>query len=659
MASSSISLWPTRAGHRWFGGLLLAFCLIVAPPASAQKSSEGFLPVLGKIADDGSAVELSWPDAKPPRAGNVVVRRRGLGETGVRSWKIVAPKLGATYGWRDGDIRPGIAYEYRIQREDIRTGQIIDAGYWTGGTRIPAVEQRGTTILVIDETVTAPLAPWLDRFEMDLVGDGWNVRRLSTPRGQPADPVATLRDARALKLEIRDVYWRDPFGGHALILVGHVPMVLSGRAAPDGHEPVPHGTDLFYADITGNWPDDGSGRLLPNHVVGGAIAMPVGRIDFSTPKGMAQEISQLQSYFDRNHAWRQGYHGDLREGYGNTGHLLIEQQAVKNIVGPQAYTTGGHHDVGEQHPWLIGVDFGDWQSGYAERYANKAVFAINFGSHKQKIQNRGNQMNELLALPWYPLAVGWGARPAWWLHPMALGRSMGDAQMRTVNNGRPDEPYPDAMEYIPTGGYVWRNPVWLNLLGDPTAHAFPLAPPRAVEAHRDMETVTLTWQPSPDGDVTGYRIYRATARTGPYQPLTPAEPLAATTFTDSSSPSDAWYMIRADGLKKVNAGSIFTLSQGVFVRPGQAPVEAPDITLSAAAGVAGTAIPVLTVAAPDAPALLRAPIHAPSAGRLRRERATWLLEPPAGFAGAITFPYFASDGLSSARGEVSVTLGGK
>ncbi len=649
----------------WIGGLLIACWLSLPIQAAAEKAPEGFLPVLGKINADGAAVELTWSAAKPPRAGNVVVRRRTLGETGAASWKIIAPKLGAAVGWRDTDVRPGIPYEYRIERRDIRDGHIIDAGYWTGGTEVPAVEQRGTAILVTDSSIAKPLAPWLERFAMDLTGDGWEVRRLSAPRGRPDDLIGTLADARALKQQIRDIYWSDPFGGHALILVGAVPMVLSGRAAPDGHEPVPHGTDLFYADVFADWPDDGIGRLLPNHIFGGRIAMPVGRIDFSTISRDAHEIELLRSYFDRNHAWRQGFLGDLRQGYGQSAHLPVEQQEVKTIVGAAGFTPGGHHDVGEEHPWLIGVDFGDWRSGYADRYANKAVFAINFGSHKQKIQNRGNQMNDLLSLPWYPLAVGWGGRPAWWLHGMALGLSMGDAQMRTANNGFPGAPYPDTMEYIPTGNYLWRNPIWVNLLGDPTAHPFPLSPPQAVQAHAADAGVSLAWQPSPDQDTLGYRVYRAPHREGPYERLTPDAPLTGTAFTDPQAPTDAWYMVRAYGLKKVAAGSLYTLSQGVFTRPGTEPVQAPDIALTAVPGRANRVLaaaepdPDTAGAAPTAPFLLRAPIHGVQNGSLALMGNTWVLTPPEGFAGQIVVPYATSDGLSSATGEITVTVGSR
>ena len=98
--------------------------------------------------------------------------------------------------------------------------------------------------------------------------------------------------------------------------------------------------------------------------------------------------------------------------------------------------------------------------------------------------SRSSGMTTLLAHSWYPVAVGWGARPAWWLHHMALGGSIGDVHLRTVNNGVFADPYRESMDYYPPGRYLMRNPVWVNLLGDPTLRGFPLAPPHSVMARR-------------------------------------------------------------------------------------------------------------------------------------------------------------------------------
>jgi len=183
-----------------------------------------------------------------------------------------------------------------------------------------------------------------------------------------------------------------------LILVGHVPIVRSGRAAPDGHKAVSHATDLFYADLGRRWPELSRevepGVLRYNTLPDLQIDMTVGRIDFEpvARKKPTRELGLLRGYFDKNHHWRNGRLGDLRNAYGQNKNVLAETYALRNLVGPRAVRKGGHHDVGETQPWLFGVDFGDHKGANYAGYANKAVFAINFGSHKHKFDRAGNPM---------------------------------------------------------------------------------------------------------------------------------------------------------------------------------------------------------------------------------------------------------------------------
>lgn len=617
------------------------------------------LPLEGMIEPDGSAVRLSWTTAQNPRRGSAVVSRRILGQTGPETWEVVAPGLGAVVGFRDPDTKPGIAYEYRVQRLDIRTGTVLDSGYWTTGVDVPAVETRGTAFVVVDETVLPAIAKRLARFEMDLIGDGWDVVRLQSPRGDRSDLVRNLEAARTLKARIREKSRSRPEPPRALVLVGHVPIVTSGKANPDGHGQVANATDLFYADMQGLWRDDGNGVLTHNIVAGGAIDMLVGRIDFSNladsnPSG---EVHLLRSYLDRNHAWRHGLLGDLRQAYGDTDHLASELAALKNIAGPDAVTRGGHVSEGRKMPWLFGVDFGDPGARlYSQRYSNKTVFSINFGSHKHKIERRYNALTATLAQPWYALATGWGARPAWHLHHMAMGRSMGESLLRTVNNGRPRAPYPGGLDYVPTGGYVMRNVVWTNLLGDPTVRPFPLLPPRNLSVTLGSVGMDLAWTPPDTDEVTGFRLYRAPTPTGPYRPVGDGTTIAGHTATDPDGLPHHWYMIRAIGRKSVHAGSFFTLSQGVFAQAGRSALTAPDRALAIAPGDRVRILPPPHPEGPDGPAML-APLVGAANASVTQDDDGWWLEPLAGFAGDIAVPYMASDGFSSASGTITITVG--
>ena len=240
---------------------------------------------------------------------------------------------------------------------------------------------------------------------------------------------------------------------------------------------------------------------------------------------------------------------------------------MRNIVGPDALTAGGHHDAGPREPWLFGVDFG--KSNY-EHYIDKskpvkAVFTINFGSGKLDFFDRNNSMSVMLAQAGYTLTTGWGGRPAWQLHHMALGKSIGYSHMRTVNNGTLTFGGPETLEYRPTGFYTWLNPPWVNLLGDPTLHAFPLASVTHLRAQRRDGSVYLDWSGINNGTEAQYRVYRAPDRFGPYRALNPHALQTENRFVDPKPIRGAWYMVRAHALKNVYAGSFDTFSQGSFV----------------------------------------------------------------------------------------------
>lgn len=477
---------------------------------------------------------------------------------------MIAPSLGARNFYDDTRLSAGVAWEYRVRRLQ---RDIFDQGYYALGTALPAQDQRGLVLFVTEDGLAEDIRPELDRFAKDLTGDGWHVLQLTGPSARGLDAEAELVAAWSLRADLMSQF---AAGGAedtevAVVLVGDVPLVKSGWVAPDGHAPQATASDLFYGDFDGDWPQSDStpGTLQPSRLPGNGIEASVGRIDFSdlATADRAQEIAYLTDYFDRNHAWRHGQWGDLREAYlGAKGHLFVEGDGLANIVGPAAITPGGHHDVGESGRWLFEVDFGDFNGAtYLTEYAAKPVFAINFDSNKQKIDQRNNPMTTMMAASNQALAVDWGARPAWRLHAMALGRTIGDAQRRTANNQTLTDGLAD---YMPTGKHRLMAPIWLNLMGDPTLHAFPVLPAADLKAVPQNHGMTLTWQASPDARLQGYRLYRA-GRDGMYHPIGP-DLIAAEQFTDPAPTPDARYMLRALAFKEVHAGTLLMLSQGVF-----------------------------------------------------------------------------------------------
>ena len=470
--------------------LFLSLFLFPGVSGAAEPIPEQFLPLDGKISEDGAAIEINWSKATGTNVDRVNIQRRILGETHKGSWQSIASLKSFVRVYVDEDIKPGVAYEYGISRP---SKERIETGYWTTGRNLPAQENQGVAIVIVDETLAGDLGAHLDRFMLDLIGDGWTVIRHDVPRGDDKNVVANLKAARKIKAWIQGRYYSDPSASHALILVGHIPIVKSGQSRPDGHKPRPQETDLFYADMNGVWRDDIQGTLRHNAVPSDHIEMQVGRIDFSYLDGtLGDEISLLKRYFDKNHHWRHGRLGDLRQAYGGNNHLHGETNGLRNVVGPKDLVKGGHHDVGTQQPWLFGVDFGSWKySDYTTVKPIKTVFSINFGSGKLNYSRWNNTMKAMLAQQWYGLATGWGSRPTWHLHHMALGKSIGYSHLRTVNNGTSTFGGAETLEYTPTGQYTWLNPIWVNLLGDPTLHPFPLRPVRKLRAETREKSVHL------------------------------------------------------------------------------------------------------------------------------------------------------------------------
>ena len=619
-----------------------ALLLAGAVQGQAQTAAGRPIPLDATLAGDGRSVELVWQDAVPRRARDSRLSRRILGASGPDSWQDLAVLAGRFIKARDDTLVPGVPYEYRLLRNH---GDFFSAGYWVTGSDIPARQDQGTVFIALDDTVSRALQPRLTRLGDDLAGAGWTVRWLPTPRHVPGDPVQTLARARALKAQLRAGVAAQPVGlRHMLLLLGHVPMVASGRVGPDGHAPVPHASDLFYGDLTGNWPDNGAGQLIPDRLPDRAIELPVGRVDFAQISGgdPALELAHLRAYLDKAHHWRQGLLGDLRTAYGQSEHLQVEQADLRNIVGPDAVVQGGHQDAGQAQPWLWGVDFGSAKERAYPDFEIKPVFAINFGSGKQKIDMPYNAMIGMLAQPFYTTAVAWGGRPAWRLHGMALGQSIGQMQMITVNNGAGGGAYPEGMDYVPTGTYPWRAPIWANLLGDPTLAAFPLTPPRALTATAQGGQVVLNW----DGDAERYLLLRA-SEGGAFTPL--ASVSAQTRYVDETPLPGARYQLRALGRQKVYAGSFYTASQGIYARVGQPLLPAPDLVQV----MAGPGPHKLQL---DQTGAVLAPIHPPRTGRLKLLSGGWHYLPEDGFEGQVDIALSAFDAGQTVTGRLRLDI---
>jgi hypothetical protein len=209
---------------------------------------------------------------------------------------------------------------------------------------------------------------------------------------------------------------------------------------------------------------------------------------------------------------------------------------------------------------------------------------------------------------------------------------------------------------LPTGEYLFRNPVWVNLLGDPTLRAFPLAPAQKLRAQATTQGVRLTWTGSSDLDTRGYRLFRAPAGSDNFVMLDGGNLISKLEFTDTAPEPNAHYMVRAYGLKQVYAGSFYTFSQGVFAAINTAAETnlAQDISISTRTGV--------PIRLPDAFTHVKngkiyAVIEGPARGALTFDGANWIYTPALGFTGTTALRFSVSDDLRTDEGVLTITVG--
>lgn len=484
------------------------------------------------------------------------VRRRSPG--GV--WEEVAA---------NGPIERRTLYEYAVAR----TGDYPAVDYLYTGLEVPAVERRGTAVLVVEQTLGSALEPELRRLLLDWVGDGWNVVRYTV--AEEAGPMEVKRLIQAQKAE-------------AVLLLGRVPVPYSGVLRPDGH-PDHCGAwpaDVFYATGDDGWTDrevnhtnadvsvrqhnvPGDGKYDQSEIPS-PVLRAVGRVDFrGMPVFPDDEVVLTRRYLDRLHAYRQCQLPVVERGwvqdtfYGHAEHFAYSGwQNLSTLLGADGVSDGKWPNFpAEMQLWFAGCGSGgsDWMNGFGHTHdllkrPLNAVFTLLFGSYFGDWALENNLMRGVMASDGGALTCGWAGRPHWYLHPMGMGATIGECLMLTQNNG--------ADGYRPTGSHA--RGVHIALLGDPTLRMHRVAPPADLKVTPAGRRVRLSWRASPQAGAR-YWVYRATAETGPYERLNES-PLASPRYSDTPPGSDVWYMVRAAALRQTPTGSYENMSQGLMRR---------------------------------------------------------------------------------------------
>jgi hypothetical protein len=581
-----------------------SFLLTIEPD---QNRGTTVLMLSALVQESPPQITLIWTD--DPTAHSYTVYRR-TNPTG--DWGGPVATLPARHSrYIDTNVTVGSKYEYKMSK----AGPYDGIAYLQAGIRIALTEERGTVILIVDNTYAQDLALELSRLEKDSAGDGWKVIRHDVNRN------SSVGDVKAL---IKADFVADPRNVNTVFLFGHVPIAYSGIVtAPDGHTTdLVAGShmgawpaDVYYADMDGIWTDekfaDRSPQAamlyrLPNRNFTGDgkfdqdfipsdVELQVGRVDLFNMTAFLPKTEKdlLRQYLNKDHDFRHGKFEvkrrgialdkfpakaedyQLRKGLPASGSVLSTFFGSANVIAKDwfpdvitesylcGYAGGPAHDTG----------INDWVGTSQFASANSmVVFSQLFGSYFADWHTGNNFLRAPLAAAGYGLTSSWGGRPTWKYYPMALGETVGFCAKASQNNNE------DTVVNGQTGLPFSRG-IWIALMGDPTLRLHPVAPPTDLILKETNGEIHLQWTMSQDA-VEGYHIYRAISPNGPYSRLS-GPMVSRAAFIDSNPlPGPSTYMVRAVKVETSASGTYFNPSQGVFKTVQREGVDMVKPTLS-------------------------------------------------------------------------------
>ena len=572
--------------------VLVALSSLFVAALHAQTPRDFAVDLRAAVSTNTPCITLSWSQRQQSKISAQKMYRRLKNATGA-VWNLQATLATNDTTYVDYSAAPGIEYEYWMQRTYSGISPSPAVGYLSAGVIVPEADARGTLLLVVDNTMVAPLAPEIAQLQSDLAGDGWTVQTLTAQRTDTAANV---------KAQIKAAYTSDTANVKMVYLLGHVPVPYSGNIAPDGHGDH-YGAwpaDGYYGDMDGLWTDTsvsntaasrtnndnipGDGKFDQSYLPS-AEELMVGRVDLHSmtraPTSATTETMLLRRYLRKAHDFRhkQGAYANiprrsvLRDGFGQFG-----SEAFSIAGWSWMFTTVGLTvDEAPSGQWfsasyaggkdyLVGYGNGGGSYESASTVGNtinfglqpsRAVFTSLFGSYFGDWDSGNNFLRAPLAGNATTNSLGltcfWGGRPNRFMHHLGMGETVGFATMLSHNGNFWSETYkPNSYAGVHCG-----------LMGDPALRLHAVEPPRNVSGFSASTQVTLYWTASTETNFQGYYVYRAATPAGPFTRLIES-PLAATTFTDSgvTAGQSYAYLVRTLKLETSPGGSYYNLSVG-------------------------------------------------------------------------------------------------
>ena len=278
-----------------------------------------------------ATIELRWPLEKAYEDADYTISRKqkdDLSFTQVAS--LTYDGQNPITGWTDENLAGKTAYEYKVERIRVNNAffnaTLTAIGFIYAGVDVPledgdsTIESPGTVILVIDETQIDAMQPddviaEIDRLKQDLFAEGWDVEVI--------DDVNPSDTPESVRTKIKAKYDDPNINVTTVLLIGHIPVPMSGFSRPDNHAARAMPADVYYGDMDSTWtfnentvPTDGDGK---------PVELMVGRVDMRGLPNFQQyspglteaelETELLRRYLDKDHAFR-------------TGQVAVERKAL-------------------------------------------------------------------------------------------------------------------------------------------------------------------------------------------------------------------------------------------------------------------------------------------------------------------------------------------
>ncbi|MBC7884466.1 MAG: fibronectin type III domain-containing protein, partial [Saprospiraceae bacterium] len=539
---------------------LFIFLFLINNDSYAQTPKDASVELSASVQKSPAKIFIHW--VKNDLATQHVIYRK---LKTANSWGAAKATLsGTAIEYVDSLVTVGTSYEYQV----IRTGPGFKGyGYINSGIEIPAIENRGNLILLIDSTFAEPLSTEINVLENDLEGDGWNVI---------THFISRYSDVPSVKAVILSEYNKDKSNTKAIFLIGHIPVPYSGNLNPDGH-PDHQGAwpaDVFYADMNGTWTDNTVNNLSANDarnlnipgdgkydqtVIPSDIELQIGRVDFANmPAFTLSEMQLLQNYLHKDHEYRHKkfiplHRAVIDDNFGFFSGESFAQSGWRNaspLVGPENIIADDYFATltSNSYLWSYGCGGGTYTSaggvGSTTNFAVsdlQSVFTMLFGSYFGDWDSANNFLRA-------PLAQGrtltnvWAGRPHWVFHHMGMGENIGYDVRLTQNN--------NALYFSNYGSRF----IHIALMGDPTLRNDIIAPVEEVSVVEDGNNAIITWSDSNES-VSGYNIYMKNDTINEYVRLN-NNLITSTSYTDSCLlfPGNYNYMVRAVALQTTPSG---------------------------------------------------------------------------------------------------------